>query len=267
MVTSPSGLHVLHAMGAWLLLAGANACVWASVPASTEAGAGAPGGPSATPVQWVGRFDTGLSPWTQVVVDPKLASNRFAARVWDGVPAVEVVSDASMSLLARAVDVDLERTPVLCWAWRIDRVLSTADLTTRAGDDYAARLYVALRIPPQRQSLALRTKLRLARAVWGDAIPDASLNYVWDNRHPVGTEVANAYTDRAMMIVKRSGAADAGSWVWERQHVGRDVRRVWGEDARLVQIAITADTDNTRESARSGFAQLHFVAEDAPCRR
>jgi hypothetical protein len=30
-------------------------------------------------------------------------------------------------------------------------------------------------------------------------------------------------------------------------------------------MALTADTDNTGESARAGFADIHFVAEDAPC--
>jgi ribonuclease R len=40
-----------------------------------------------------------------------------------------------------------------------------------------------------------------------------------------------------------------------------------GPAAEPVQVAITADTDNTGESARAGFADLHFVARSAPCAR
>jgi hypothetical protein len=87
---------------------------------------------------------------------------------------------------------------------------------------------------------------------------------VWDNRHPVGTVRPNAYTDRTRMHVQRSGAADAGRWVQERRDVARDAA-AFGEGVRAVQIAVTADTDNTGETARAAFADLHWVAADAPC--
>jgi len=96
-------------------------------------------------------------------------------------------------------------------------------------------------------------------------VPDAAINYVWDNRHPIGTEQPNAYTDRTTMVVLRSGGADAGGWVQERRHIGRDAARLYGPAATPVQIAITADTDNTGETAHAGFADLHWVAADAPC--
>ena len=30
------------------------------------------------------------------------------------------------------------------------------------------------------------TRLALARNLYGDVLPDAAINYVWDNRYPVG---------------------------------------------------------------------------------
>jgi len=214
---------------------------------------------------WVGRFDSGLPPWQEVRLDAKLKPNSFAVRNWDGVAALEVQSAGSMSLLARPVTMEMARTPVLCWRWRIDAPLKSADLTQRSGDDYAARLYVSLAIPDADKSFGLRTQLRIARSIWGPSVPDAAVNYVWDNRQPVGTERPNAYTDRTMMVVLRSGAADAGGWVQERRNVGRDVARLFGASATPVQLAITADTDNTGETARAGFADLHWVPEQAAC--
>lgn len=223
--------------------------------------------PAVAETVWVGRFDRGMAPWQEVRLKADLQPNTFTLRDWDGVPALEVKSAASMSLLGRPLEVDLQRTPVLCWRWRIEAPLKSADMTQRSGDDYVARLYVSLALPDAEKSLGLRAQLRIARAIWGPSVPDAAVNYVWDNRQPVGTERPNAYTDRTTMVVLRSGAADAGAWVQERRNVGRDVARLWGASARPVQLAVTADTDNTGESAHAGFADVHWVSEQSACEK
>jgi hypothetical protein len=237
------------------------------VPPAVPASARAPAAADASAPLWIGRFTDGIDAWREIQLDQKVARNVFRVRDWDGVRAVEVVSTRAMSLLARPVAIDLRATPVMCWRWRIDAPLVASDLLTRQGDDYAARVYVSLAIPAAQQGVVLRTQLRLARTIWGPEVPDAALNYVWDNRQPVGTVRPNAYTDRATMIVSRSGAADAGRWVQERRDVAADAAAQFGPAAEPVQVAITADTDNTGESARAGFADLHFVARSAPCER
>jgi hypothetical protein len=170
-----------------------------------------------------------------------------------------------MSLMAHPLTVDLQATPVLCWRWRIARVIPTANMKLRQGDDYAARVYVSFKLPESVMGLGLRTKLGLARAIWGADLPDAAINYVWDNRHPVGTEGPNAYTDRAIMVVQRSGDHASGAWVNERRNVLEDVSRLFSDEARAVQLAITADTDNTGQTAHAGFADFHFVHPGRAC--
>ena len=69
------------------------------------------------------------------------------------------------------------------------------------------------------------------------------------------------------MWVLRTGAADAGHWVNERRDILADGRRAFASSALQVRLlAVTADTDNTGEQAHAGFADLHFVARDAPCK-
>jgi hypothetical protein len=206
-----------------------------------------------------------LVPWQEIRLKSGQRPNTFRFAVWDEVKAVEVTSRASMSLLGRPITVDLNATPVLCWRWRIGATLSQTDMLRRDGDDYAARVYVSLRLPASALGLGLRAQLALARAMWGPDVPDAAINYVWDNRQPVGTTRPNAYTDRAQMIVLRSGDGEAGRWVWERVDVRRDSTRLFGPGNEAVQLAITADTDNTQSFARSGFADFHFVAVDRAC--
>lgn len=214
---------------------------------------------------WVGRFDGAADDWRDVAVKAELKKNRFGVRRWDGVDALEVHSSASMSLKARPLSVDLDATPVLCWRWRIDAPIAGADMSQRRGDDYAARVYVSFKLPESAIGFGLRTQLSLGRAIWGADLPDAALNYVWDNQNPIGTERPNAYTDRAMMVVLRSGAADARQWVSERRNIKDDVARLFAPGARAVQLAVTADSDNTGQTAHAGFADFHFVPAAAAC--
>lgn len=219
---------------------------------------------------YVGRFSGGLgavpAPWRVIQLSERVPPTRYQVITWDGVAAVEAVADASMALLARPLDIDIKSTPVLCWRWRVNAPLVNADMATKRGDDYPARVYVAFKLPPGTISFITRTQLQLARSIYGNSVPDAAINYVWDNRYPVGTRRPNAYTERTQMIVLRSGALQAGGWVTERRDVLADATLAFGTD-RIVPglLAIAADTDNTGESARSGFADLHFVARDAVC--
>lgn len=220
---------------------------------------------------WVGRFsqtDAAIPPpWKVERIDAKVPPTHYALRHWDGVVAIEATARKSMALLARPLTVDLGKTPYLCWQWRVDAPLASADMRQKSGDDYAARVYLSFAVPAEQLSFATRTQLALARAIYGEQVPDAALNYVWDNRQPVGTLQANAYTDRARMLVLQSGASRAGAWVSERRNVLADFRRAFERvDGELRALAIASDTDNTGEDAHAGFADFRFVgrAEDCP---
>ena len=206
------------------------------------------------------------APWQVVQLDKKIAPTRYQLKSWDGVLAIEANAERSMALLARPVEIDWNRTPVLCWRWRVDAPLVKADMASKAGDDYAARVYVSFALPPEEMGFILRSQLKLARAIWGDAVPDAAINYVWDNRYPIGTLKPNAYTERTRMIVAESGDDKAGRWVVARHDVRQDFIAEFGlPQAHLIQLAVASDTDNTGETAHAGFADFHFVEKNASC--
>jgi hypothetical protein len=191
----------------------------------------------------------------------------YRVAVVRGVTAVDAHADGSMALLARPLTVDLAATPVLCWRWLVDAPVAKGDMTRKAGDDYAARLYVAFDVPDSAMSMSTRLKLSMARRLFGAAVPDAALNYVWDNRHPVGFRAKSPYTDRAELIVAETGAGKAGTWVVERVDVAQDFVRGFGRvgGARPIQLAVASDTDNTKSRARAAFADIHFVAAGQRC--
>lgn len=218
---------------------------------------------------WAGRFSgegAPPAPWRVVRFDEKVPATTYRGATIDGVRAIEARADSAMALLARPVAVDLARTPILCWRWRVDAPVAGADMRTRRGDDYAARVYVTFDMPDSALGLATRMRIALGRRLFGQAVPDAALNYVWDNRQSVGTRRRSAYTDRVEMIVAETGSANAAGWVSERADIAADFARAFGNrPGRAVQLAIASDTDNTRSRARAAFADLHFVARDERC--
>ena len=173
---------------------------------------------------------------------------------------LEARSEAAASALYRPLDLDLRAHPRLTWRWKIDNVLVTADARTKQGDDYPARVYVAFRYDPTRASAWERTKYGAYRLFYGTYPPQAALNYVWDSRLPVGTALDNAYTDRAKMIVVRSGGAEVGRWLTETRNVLDDYRRLFGGDPPPVAgVAVMTDTDDTGERAVAWYDALAFL--------
>lgn len=193
---------------------------------------------------------------------------RFRLEADDGTTVVRADADHSMAGLSRKVRVDVRRLPWLCWRWKIAAPLLGADLRTRQGDDYAARLYVLFDYDTGRLPIGVRLKLGALRGLFGLDVPAAALNYVWDNRYSVGTVVPNAYTDRAMMWVLRRGADQAGGWVDEARDLADDFRRAFGDEApAAVAVVIASDTDNTGEKATAWFGDIRFAAAGACSRR
>jgi hypothetical protein len=171
----------------------------------------------------------------------------------------------SMSSLIRVLRVDLAQTPILQWQWRISRVVAAADIDTKAGDDYAARLYVLFDYDATRLPLVTRLKIKLAKLFYGVDVPAAALNYVWDNRHPIGTLRPNAYTERVRMLVVESGNAHADKWRTETRDVAADFRAAFGEEPpAVVSLAIASDTDNTGEDVTAWYGDMRFLPREAP---
>ncbi|WP_108812402.1 DUF3047 domain-containing protein [Sphingorhabdus sp. Alg231-15] len=217
-------------------------------------------------VQRISNFASGAAGWRSVKIDKKVPATKFTAKRIQGVPAIEAYARMSMALFTRPVMVNLTKTPVLCWRWQVDDVVRTANIAKKSGDDQAARIYIGLNLPNSSISLGTRAKLALARTRGGNAIPDGAINYVWDNRFPVGTARNNVYTKQAKIIVAQSGAAQAGTWVNERRNLAADIQKQFKTSkAKVTSIAISSDTDNSGETVTAAFADIHLVPAGSKC--
>lgn len=154
-----------------------------------------------------------------------------------GRTAIKAHSKASASGLIRKVNLDPTRFRYLHWSWKVAQTIDQGNEKTKAGDDYAARVYV---IFP-------------GRFFW----QTRAINYIWANHLPKGESIVNAFTHNAMMVAVESGPDKAGQWQSEVRDVLADYRRLFGEEPREIgAIAIMTDTDNTLGEATGWYGDL-----------
>lgn len=188
---------------------------------------------------------------------PGIAPARFSIEADGGSTAVRIDAAAEAASLARNISWDLSSLPRLTWQWRINRVVSKSNPAVKSGDDFAARLYVMFDLPIDALPLVARTKLKLARWLYGDELPTAALCYVWGNQSAVETQGWNAFTDRVRMIVLRNGKDPVGSWAIENRNIAEDFRHAFGVvPPAPLGVAIAADTDQTGESVTAWFRDI-----------
>jgi len=170
---------------------------------------------------------------------------------------VRAEAHAAASGLMRKIDFPVRDRPLLAWRWKADNLIVRSDVTSREGDDYPVRLYVAFRYAPERLSFADRVKYAAARFLYGEYPPHAGLNYIWETKAPEGTLVTNPFVDRVKMIVVESGPARLRQWVGYERDIVADYRRAFGEDPPPISgVALMTDSDNTGESVVAYYGDI-----------
>jgi Protein of unknown function (DUF3047) len=193
---------------------------------------------------------------------PNVKPNSFALVQDGGAVVLRVESNAAAGSASYALKHNPGPRPILTWRWKVDGVIARADLAAKSGDDFAARVYVFFDVPDQSLPIGARARMKMARLIYGSNLPTAALCYVWDNTHPPGTSVWNAYTDRVRMIVLESGPSKVNNWVNEARDVGADFRSAFGFEAPTVTgIALGNDTDQTGEHVVAHFGDFSFQSK------
>lgn len=178
-----------------------------------------------------------------------------------GRPIIEAESDRSASGIIRPLDLDPQVYQTIAWCWKVKGIISKGDAATKAGDDYAARIYVAFKFDPDEASFFEAAKFKTYKLLYGEYPPKGALNYIWANRMKKGDTLPNAYTNRARMIAVESGDEKVGRWICQERNLYEDYTKYFGEaPTRISGVAIMTDTDNTGETASAAFADLELRA-------
>ncbi len=162
----------------------------------------------------------------------------------EGSPVLKASCDKTASAFYRRMPVDLTRTPILRWSWKIEGIHDQLDDISKEGDDYAARVYVVYK-----------------GAMPWDVI---AVDYVWANTQPAGASWPNAYTKRAIMVAQKSGEPENKEvWINEARNVREDFKKYFGRDVtRIDGVAIMTDCDNGGGKATGHYRNIRFTPSE-----
>lgn len=154
-----------------------------------------------------------------------------------GRTVIKASAKAAASGLFKKLRLDPKKYRYISWSWKVAGTVAGGDETTKAGDDYAARVYV---IFP-------------GRFFW----QTRAINYIWANRLPRGEFAPNTFSGKIMMLAVQSGTSRAGEWIQEKRDILADYRRLFGEELREIgAIAIMTDTDSTGTEATAWYGDI-----------
>ena len=160
----------------------------------------------------------------------------------DGHTVVHASSRNAASGLIRKFRFQPSRYRFLRWTWKISHTIEGGDERSKAGDDYAARVYVVF---PGRYFWQMK-----------------AINYIWANKLAKGSSTSSSYAGNSKMIAVESGNARAGQWLAEERDLFADYRFLFGTDPPEADaIAIMTDTDDTGGSAEAWYGEIFLATE------
>jgi len=161
----------------------------------------------------------------------------------NGIRVLKASTEGEASILYKEEFIDLEKTPILSWSWKVENVYTDINERSREGDDFPARMYVVVKdgLLPW-ESLAI--------------------NYVWSSNEEVGESWTNPFTDKAKVIVVQSGESHIGKWVTQTRNIADDFKSEFGKNVGNIDgYAVMVDGDNADKKGAAWFADISFQAE------
>ncbi len=135
-------------------------------------------------------------------------------------------------------NVDLHRTPILRWRWRVLRLPPGADGRVPRLDDQAIAIYVG----------------------YGGPLRQKTVAYRWETDTPVGTEGEASYAGgivKTKWIAVRNARDGTGEFFVEERNVARDFQRAFGFVPDDITISVVSNSQYTGSSTA---AELDWIA-------
>lgn len=189
--------------------------------------------------QIIAEFSQGrLDQWAPKVFD---GESQYRLVQVAGRTALQATAKDSASGLFKKIRVDLTRTPFLNWSWRVDRPHPPLDERSKAGDDYAARVY-----------LVVDGGLLFWKTI--------ALNYVWSSAMPPGSHWPNSFAgENVMLLAVRSSEDALGVWHHEKRNVVEDFKRLFNKEITTIDaVALMTDSDNSGGEATAYYGDIYF---------
>ena len=182
----------------------------------------------------------------------------YAASVVDTVPCIRAQADGAWSLVVANVPPAQQRAAELSWRWNVPALIAEADNTVAGKDDAPARVVVAFKGDRSTLDASERATMSLAKALGGNELPFAAIQYIWEAKAPKETIAVNGNSSRIKKLVVKSGAEGLNFWQSFTRDIRADFRRAFpGEEPGDIEsIGLMTDTDTLGGKAEACYADL-----------
>jgi Protein of unknown function (DUF3047) len=179
-----------------------------------------------------------------------------------GSTVLQAYADKSASGLVKTLDLDAMEMPWLRWEWKVSKLIAKADNTRRDKEDSPVRIVITFDGDMSKLDFEEQANSSRAKALTGNALPYATLMYIWENKAPIGAVIESQHTTRIKMVVAQSGVTQRDRWIENWRNVAVDFERAFGEKpGRIKSIGVMSDTDNTADTITAYYGDIRFAKE------
>ena len=182
--------------------------------------------------------------WTEQAFS-LFSSNEFVLNA----DTLDISSEGTVSVLWKKLPPSMWEANQANWDWAVEVSVPATDLTVKGGDDRNLSIYFVFSpqeyLPKSKGKLTDLLKNKDVRV----------LMYVWGGDHDRGEVLPSPYLEDfgKIIVLQRAGTGRAR----EQVNLANDFLRVFGENPKkLVGIAISADSDDTRSTISSSISNL-----------
>lgn len=224
-----------------------------AAPATRTAGASLNGSPWSRAHQ----LPTGLGPWIHRTFPNRQPVRYEPVPDWHGRPALKATAAGANSLIH--LEVRRPVAPGTRWAfgWWAQALNPQADITDPQRNDVVLRW--TLSFDGDRATFTRRdhTLSELALLMTGEPLPHATLMYVWDPRHPVGSVLPHPHTSRIRHLVVQSGEGGLGRWNEHERDLHADFQAAFGErPGSLLGVGAFTNSNNTAHRSEGWYGPV-----------
>lgn len=155
----------------------------------------------------------------------------------DGTTVLQIKCDKSTGGVIVAPKVNLNKTPIMRWRWRLLSYPNGADGRNPKKDDQPVGIYLGM------EDGFLKKK---------------SIAYRWEDLTPKGFEGTVTYARILTVhyITMRDNKTKAGEWVTETRNVAEDFKRVYGKVPKKFALSVIGNSQYTKSHT---VAELDFI--------
>lgn len=182
----------------------------------------------------------------------------YMSAVVDTVPCIRAQADGAWSLLVANVPPAQQDAKELSWRWNVPALIADADNTVVGKDDAPVRVVVAFRGDRSTLDASERATMSLAKALGGNELPFAAIQYIWESKAAKETIAVNGNTSRIKKLVVKTGPEGLNFWQSFTRNVRADFRRAFpGEEpGEIESIGLMTDTDTLGGKAEACYADI-----------